>query len=255
MSERVQLRYFHKKRQSSRFTPHISPFLTHVSDSSMTIFVLSFLLTAFFLPFTVKSQVPKASSRGRLERVKAKLSVVTLLLPKLHLRTGLITQESDTDDESGNEAKNVDVSAIDKVAAAQKLFATPEKPSSPNNSQNSSEGRSVKVVSFRTPSPPVGRRSGVVSAPRTSVVMNSDEHSKNLKNLIDLRRKLSSEPGLITASNRESGEDGAQSRKVSSSEMSRRLRKRIAPDESEQSTSKLPLPTVEEETNPSSVIF
>lgn len=184
--------------------------------------------------------------------MKAKLSVVTLLLPKLHLRTGLITQESDNEDDSGNEAKNIDGSAIDKVAAAQKLFATPEKPSSPNSTQDSCKGASVKLVSFRTHSPPIGRRIGVFSAPRTSVVMNSDEHSKNLKNLIDSRRKLSSEPGLISPY-RDSDEDGGHFRKVSSSELPRRLRKRMAPDEIERSNSKLPLPTLEEETNRSSV--
>lgn len=181
--------------------------------------------------------------------MKAKLSVVTLLLPKLHLRTGLITQESDNEDDSGNEAKNIDGSAIDKVAAAQKLFTTPEKPSSPNSTRDSCEGASVKLVSFRTHSPPIGRRIDVFSAPRTSVVMNSDQHSKNLKNLIDSRRKLSSEPGLISPSD----EDGGHFRKVSSSELPRRLRKRMAPDEIERSNSKLPLPTLEEETNPSSV--
>ena len=49
-------------------------------------------------PLTVKSQVPKASSRDKLERVKAKLSVVTLLLPKVRLRSGIITHESDNDE-------------------------------------------------------------------------------------------------------------------------------------------------------------
>ena len=212
------------------------------------------LPTAFIFLSTVKSQIPKASSRDRLERVRAKLSVVTLLLPKLHLRTGLITQESDTDDDSGNEAKNMDGSIINKVAAAQKLFATPERPNSPNMTR-SSEGASVRFVDFQTPSPPIGRRSGVVSAPRRSVVMNTDENSNNLKNLIDPKRRLSSEPGLIS-SYQDSGDDSehAQSRKASSSDLPRRLSRRLTPDERERSNSKPPLPPLEEETNPSSVI-
>ena len=202
----------------------------------------------------MKSQVPKASSRNRLERVRAKLSLVTLLLPKVHLRTGLITQESDTDDDSGNEAKNMDGSIISKVAAAQKLFATPERPSSPNINR-SSDGASVNFVNFQTSSPPIGRRSGVVSAHRRPVVMNSDENSKNVKNLIDSRRKLSSEPGLIS-SYHDSGDDSeyAQSRKLSSSDLPKRLGRRLSSDERERSNSKPPLPTLEEETNPSSVI-
>ena len=179
---------------------------------------------------------------------------MTLLLPKLHLKTetGLITQGSDTDDDSGNETKNLENSVIDKVAAAQKLFATPEKPSSPNNTRSSSEQGSTKVVGFWTPSSPTtGRRSGVVSAPRTSVVMNPDERSKNVKNLMDSKRKLSSEPGLISTFR----EDGEQTRKASSSDQPRKLRKQTVADERERSNSKLPLPTVEEETNPSSVII
>ncbi|CAH3013636.1 unnamed protein product [Porites evermanni] len=196
----------------------------------------------------VKSQVPKASSRDRLERVKAKLSVVTLLLPKLHLRTGLITQDSDADDDSGNEANlNTDISAIDKVAAAQKLFATPEK------SDISFEEGSIKLIDFRTPSPPTGRRSGVVSAPRTSVIMNSVEHTENLKNLIVSKRKASSEQGLRDTF-RDSGEDRGQTRKVSGCELPRRLQKRLTPDQRERSNSKPPLPTVEEETHPSSTL-
>lgn len=174
---------------------------------------------------------------------------MTLLLPKLHLRTGLITQDSDADDDSGNEANlNTDISAIDKVAAAQKLFATPEK------SDISFEEGSIKLIDFRTPSPPTGRRSGVVSAPRTSVIMNSVEHTENLKNLMVSKRKVSREQGLRDTF-RDSVEDGGQTRKVSGCELPRRLQKRLTPDQRERSSSKPPLPTVEEETHPSSVLI
>ena len=214
---------------------------------NLSLQLVNLLLTVFL--FVVKSQVPKASSRDRLERVKAKLSVVTLLLPKLHLRTGLITQDSDADDDSGNEANlNTDISAIDKVAAAQKLFATPEK------SDISFEEGSIKLIDFRTPSPPTGRRSGVVSAPRTSVIMNSVEHTENLKNLMVSKRKVSREQGLRDTF-RDSVEDGGQTRKVSGCELPRRLQKRLTPDQRERSSSKPPLPTVEEETHPSSVLI
>ncbi len=189
--------------------------------------------------FIVKSQVPKASSRARLERVKAKLSVVTLLLPKLHLRPGLITrQESDNDDDSGNEAKTSDVSAIDKVAAAQKLFAT----SIDNSSRSSPEERSVKSVGFRAATPPSGRRKGVVSAPKPSMRISTDEQLNNLK------RTLSSEPGLISTSREENVVKEEQLRKLSSSELPRRLKKRITPIDG---NNNLPLPTVEEETTSS----
>lgn len=40
----------------------------------------------FLLVFVVCSLVPKADSRSKLDRVRAKLSVVTMLLPKLTLR-------------------------------------------------------------------------------------------------------------------------------------------------------------------------
>lgn len=174
---------------------------------------------------------------------------MTLLLPKLHLRTGLITQDSDADDDSGNEANlNTDISAIDKVAAAQKLFATPEK------SDISFEQGSVKFVDFREPSPPTGRRSGLVSAPRTSVIMNSVEHTENLRNLMVSKRKVSSEQGLGNTF-RDSVEDGEQTRKVSGFELPRRLQKRLTPDQRERSNSKPPLQTVEEETYPSSVLI
>ncbi|KAJ7340503.1 hypothetical protein OS493_003255 [Desmophyllum pertusum] len=198
----------------------------------------------------VKSQVPKASSRSRMERVRAKLSVVTLLLPKLHHRPGLITQESDNDDDSGNEAKTSDVLAIDKVAAAQKLFAT----SSDNNNRSSPEEKSVKSVGFRAASPPSGRRSGVVSAPKSSLRNSTNEQSKNLKNMIDSRRKLSSEPGLISRSSQANVIEDGQSRKLSSSELPRRLQKRMTPDDRERSSNKMPLPTVEEETTSASPI-
>lgn len=185
-----------------------------------------------------------------MERVRAKLSVVTLLLPKLHHRPGLITQESDNDDDSGNEAKTSDVLAIDKVAAAQKLFAT----SSDNNNRSSPEEKSVKSVGFRAASPPSGRRSGVVSAPKSSLRNSTNEQSKNLKNMIDSRRKLSSEPGLISRSSQANVIEDGQSRKLSSSELPRRLQKRMTPDDRERSSNKMPLPTVEEETTSASVI-
>ena len=89
--------------------------------------------------------------------MKAKLSVVTLLLPRLHLRPGLITHESDTDDDSGTEAKSPD--AIKKVAAAQKIFAT----SIDNSSRSLPEEKSIKSVGFRVATPPQGRRKGVAS--------------------------------------------------------------------------------------------
>lgn len=197
----------------------------------------------YFSLFIVKSQVPKASSRDRLERVKAKLSVVTLLLPKLHLRPGLITHESDNDDDSGNEAKTPD--AIDKVAAAQKIFAT----SIANSSRSSPEEKSNKSVGFRAATPPNGRRKGVVSAPKPSLRISSDEQSNNLKNMMDSRRKLSSEPGLISISREENAVEDGQLRKLSSSELPRRLKKRMT------SNSNLPLPTVEEETNTASPVI
>lgn len=175
--------------------------------------------------------------------MKAKLSVVTLLLPKLHLRPGLITRESDNDDDSGNEAKTPD--AIDKVAAAQKIFAT----SIDNSSRNSPEEKSIKSVGFRSATPPNGRRKGVVSAPKPSLKISIDEQSNNVKNMIDSRRKLSSEPGLISTSREENAVEDGQLRKLSSSELPRRLKKRMT------SSSKLPLPTVKEETNSSSPVI
>ena len=201
----------------------------------------------------MKSQVPKASSRDRLERVKAKLSVVTLLLPKLHLRPGIITQESDNDDDSGNEAKVADALAIDKVAAAQKLFATTNE----NSSRSSPEDKPNKSVGFRVASPPNARRKGVVSAPKSSLVISSDEQSKNLKNMIDSRRKLSSEPGLIRTSSETNLVDDGQLRKLSSSamELPRRLQKRMTPDIKDKGSNMLPLPTVEEENTSSSSVI
>lgn len=172
---------------------------------------------------------------------------MTLLLPKLHLRPGLITrQESDNGDDSGNEAKTADVLAIDKVAAAQKLFAT----SIDNSSRSSPEEKSVKSVGFRVSTPPSGRRKGVVSAPKPSLKMSTDEQSNNLKNMIDSRRKLSSEPGLISLSLEENAVDDRQSRKLSSPELPRRLKKRMTPIDGERNNN-LPLPTLEEETTSS----
>ena len=195
----------------------------------------------YYCLFIVKSQVPKASSRDRLERVKAKLSVVTLLLPKLHLRPGLITNESDTDDDSGTEAKTPD--AIDKVAAAQKIFAT----NIDNSSRSSPEEKSIKSVGFQTATPPQGRRKGVASAPKLSTRIFTYEQSNNLKNTMDSRRMLSSEPGLISVTREEVEEK--QLRKLSSSELPRRLIKRMT------GNSNLPLPTVEEERKSSSPVI
>ena len=194
-----------------------------------------------FCLFIVKSQVPKASSRDRLERVKAKLSVVTLLLPKLHLRPGLITHESDNDDDSGTEAKTPD--AIDKVAAAQKLFAT----NIDNSRRNSPEEKSIKSVDFRAATPSHGRRKGVVIATKPSMKISTDEQSNNLKNMVDSRRRISSEPGLISIAHEENTVEEELLRKFSSSELPGRLKKRM--------TSNLPLPTVEGETKSSSPVI
>lgn len=194
--------------------------------------------------FIVKSQVPKASSRDRLERVKAKLSVVTLLLPKLHLRPGLITHESDNDDDSETEANTADV--IDKVAAAQKIFET----SIDNSSQSSPVEKSIKSVGFRAATPPQGCRKGVVSAPEPSTRISTDDQSNNLKNMLDSSRKLSSEPGLISITREENAAEAEeQLRKFSSSELPRRLKKRMT------GNSNLPLPTVEEESKSSSQVI
>lgn len=184
--------------------------------------------------------------------MKAKLSVVTLLLPKLHLKPGLITRpESDNDDDSGNEAKTADVLAIDKVAAAQKLFAT----SIDNSSRSSPEEKSVKFVGFRAATPPSARRKGVVSAPKPSPKISIVEQSNNLKNMIDSRRKLSSEPGLISKSRGETAIEDGQTRKASSSALPMRLKKRMTPIDGGNSNNNLPLPTVEEESNSSSPVI
>ena len=175
--------------------------------------------------------------------MKAKLSVVTLLLPKLHLRPGLITHESDNDDDSGTEAKTAD--AIDEVAAAQKIFAT----SIDNSNRSSPEEKSIKSVGFRVVTPPHGRRTGVVSAPKPSTRISTDEQSNNLKNMLNSRRKLSSEPGLISITREENAVEEEQLRKLSSSELPQRLKKRMTDN------SNLPLPTVEEETKSSSPVI
>ena len=175
--------------------------------------------------------------------MKAKLSVVTLLLPKLHLRPGLITHESDNDDDSGNEAKTPD--AIDKVAAAQKIFAT----SIDNSSRSSPEEKSIKSVGFRAATPPHGRQKGAASAPKPSTRISTDEQSNNLKNMIDSRRKLSSEPGLISITREENTVEEEQLRKFSSSELPRRLKKRMT------GNSNLPLPSMEEENKSSSSVI
>lgn len=208
-------------------------------------------LVVYFL-FIVKSQVPKASSRDKLQRVKAKLSVVTLLLPKMHLRSGIITHESDDDNDSGNEEKAADVLAIDKVAAAQKLFATG---GNVNSNRNSPVEKSIKFVGFREASPPISRRKGVVSAPKTSLIISTDEQSNNLKNIIELERKLSSEPRIVQRTPRETNfVDDVQSRKLSNTTrvLPRRLQKRTTPDY--RGNNMLPLPTVEEENFPSSSV-
>lgn len=175
--------------------------------------------------------------------MKAKLSVVTLLLPKLHLRHGLITHESDNDDDAGTEAKTAD--AIDEVAAAQKIFKT----SIDNSSQGSPEEKTIKSVGFRAATPPHGRRKGVVSAPEPSTRIPTDEQSNNLKHRLDSRRKLSSESGLISITREENAAEEEQLRKFSSSELPRRLKKRMT------GNSNLALPTVEEETKSSSPVI
>ena len=202
----------------------------------------------------MKSQVPKASSRDKLERVKAKLSVVTLLLPKMHLRSGIITHESDNDDDSGNEEKTADVPAIDKVAAAQNSFATS---SNDNSNRKPPDEKSIKSVGFQVASPPISRRKGVVSAPKTSLVKSTDEQSKNLKNVIEWKRKLSSEPRVIQRTSSETNlVDDVQLRKLSNTTMvlPRRLQKRMTLDYRDKSSNMLPLPTVEEENSSSSSV-
>ena len=134
---------------------------------------------SLLFPHTVKSQVPKASSRDKLERVKAKLSVVTLLLPKMHLRSGIITHESDNDDDSGNEEKTADVPAIDKEAAAQNSFATS---SNDNSNRKPPDEKSIMSVGFQVASPPISR---IVGAPKTSLAKSIDEQSQNLKMLLN----------------------------------------------------------------------
>lgn len=202
----------------------------------------------------MKSQVPKASSRDKLERVKAKLSVVTLLLPKMRLRSGIITHESDNDDDSGNEEKTADVFAIDKVAAAQNSFATGN---NDNSYRKPPDEKSIKSVGFQVASPPISRRKGVVSAPKASLVKSTDEQSKNLKNVIEWKRKLSNEPRVIQRTSSETNlVDDAQLRKLSNTTMvlPRRLQKRMTPDYRDKSSKMLPLPTVEEENSSSSSV-
>ena len=134
----------------------------------------------------MRSQVPKASSRDRIDRVRAKLSVVTLLLPKLHLKEGLVTNVNASKDDPGNETNSVDESVIDRVAAAQKLF---------DKDQSSSEEKSPnRSVGFPMPSSSNRRHPDVVSVPRSSTAFHSDTTRKTFHGLNDSRTKLSSEP-------------------------------------------------------------
>ncbi|XP_015779126.1 PREDICTED: uncharacterized protein LOC107356968 [Acropora digitifera] len=199
----------------------------------------------------VKSQVPKALSRKRLERVRTKLSVVTLLLPKLHSKPGLITKESDDEADSGNEANSIDGSAIDHVAAAQKLTAAPEQ----SSSSKSAEEGSAKIGNLRIPSSPTARRKGVVSAPRTSEIINMDENLNNVKNSLDSRRTFSSGPAMVTV-NHESDKDGCQAKKVSYLTLPGTQENKMPQEQRKTSSGRpLSLPSVEEEDHPSSVII
>lgn len=205
-----------------------------------------------FLHFlVVKSQVPKALSRKRLERVRTKLSVVTLLLPKLHSKPGLITKESDDEADSGKEANSIDGSAIDHVAAAQKLTAAPEQ----SSSSKSAEEGSAKIDNLRIPSSPTARRKGVVSAPRTSEIINMDENLNNVKNSLDSRRTFSSGPAMVTV-NHESDKDGCQAKKVSYLTLPGTQENKMPQEQRKTSSGRpLSLPSVEEEDHPSSVII
>lgn len=198
----------------------------------------------------VKSQVPKALSRKRLERVRTKLSVVTLLLPKLHSKPGLITKESDDEGDSGNEANSIDGSAIDHVAAAQKLTAAPEQ----SSSSKSAEEGSAKIGNLRIPSSPTARRKGVVSAPRTSEIINMDENLNNVKNSLDSRRTFSSGPAMVTV-NHESDKDGCQAKKVSYLTLPGTQENKMPQEQRKTSSGRpLSLPSVEEEDHPSSTM-
>ncbi|XP_031549510.1 uncharacterized protein LOC116287037 [Actinia tenebrosa] len=70
----------------------------------------------------VKSFVPKAESRSRLERVRTKLSVVTKLLPKLTLRSlSMIADENEVDKTSS--IRHDEGAYIEQVAVAQGILA------------------------------------------------------------------------------------------------------------------------------------
>ncbi|XP_068761592.1 uncharacterized protein [Montipora capricornis] len=185
----------------------------------------------------VKCQVPKASSRKRLERVRAKLSVVTLLLPKLHSRPGLITRDSDDEADSESEANNIDGSAIESVAAAQKSRSS-------NTVQKYTEDGSYTVGNLLAPPSRTGRRIGVVSAPRT--LSSNGENSDNLKNVLDSRGS-----GMINY-NQETGEDRGQTTKLSYLNLPGAQETRITQEQRETSSSKPLLPSVDEEDHPSS---
>ncbi|XP_001640187.3 uncharacterized protein LOC5520360 isoform X2 [Nematostella vectensis] len=101
----------------------------------------------------VRSLVPKADSRARLDRVKAKLSIVTKLMPKLNLRP--LTEnvnEEETDANNNNRDEGV---AIEQVAAAQGILATyrrqsmsdDDSTSLPGTESSSSSPRPVRRVS------------------------------------------------------------------------------------------------------------
>ena len=188
----------------------------------------------------VKCQVPKASSRKRLERVRAKLSVVTLLLPKLHSRPGLITRDSDDKADSESEANNIDGSAIESVAAAQKSRSS-------NTVQKYTEDGSFTVGNLLAPPSRTGRRIGVVSAPRT--LSSNGENSDNLKNVLDSRGS-----GMINH-NQETGEDRGQTKKLSYLNLPGGQEKRVSQEQRETSSSKPLLPSVDEEDHPSSVMI
>ena len=183
--------------------------------------------------------------------MRTKLSVVTLLLPKLHSKPGLITKESGEEADSGNEADNIDGSVIDHVAAAQKLSTAPEE----SSCSKSAEEGSAKIGNLLIPSSPTARRKGVVSAPRTSEIMSMNENLNNVKNLLDSRRTFSSGPGMVTV-NHDSEKDGGQATKVSYLTLPATKDHKMPQEQRKTSNGRpSPLPSVEEEDHPSSVII
>ena len=91
------------------------------------------------------------------------------------------------------------------------------------------------------------RKIRTASAPRPATRISTYEQSNNLINMMDSRRMLSSEPGLISETREEVEEK--QLRKLSSSELPGRLKKRMT------GNSSLPLPTLEEERKSSSSVI